>query len=46
MRMRTCVAVTVNIIGRSVTAMETRALQWKGGRTAVQRRHDCSGKPP
>jgi hypothetical protein len=44
MRMRTYVAVAVNIIGRSVTAMGTRALQWKGDRTAMQRRQDCSGK--
>jgi hypothetical protein len=46
MSMRTYFAVAVNIIGRSVTAMETHALQWKGDRTAMQRRHDCSGKPP
>jgi hypothetical protein len=46
MRMRTYVAVAVNIIGRSVTAMGTRALQWKGDRTAMQRRQDCSGKTP
>jgi len=26
--------------------METRVLQWKGDRTALLRRHDCSGKPP
>ncbi len=46
MSMRTYFAVTVNIIGRLVPAMETRALQWKGDRTALQRRHDCSGMPP
>jgi len=45
MRIQTYFAVTINIIGRSVTARETRALQGKGGRTAVRRRHDCSGKP-
>jgi len=44
--MRTYFAVTGNTAGLPVTAMEIRALQWEGDRTAMLRRNDCSAKPP